>query len=104
MFSPKYWALCRVSIDGYIDIENGQFYISGSKYKEASCSFAGRNKPYAEDIMSSLVRTTDISENELTLAVARYQTEYKALSAQLRLTHKQQKEQERMLSDRIAVE
>jgi len=102
MFSPKYWALCRVSIDGYVDIESGHFYISGSKYKEASCNFFGRNKPYAEDIMTSLVRTTDISENELTLSIARYQAEYKALKAQLRLAQRRE-EREGMRDEKIAV-
>ena len=102
MFDPKFWAICRVSIDGYVDIESGLFHISGTKYKEGGANFSGKNKPYAEDIMKSLVRTTDISENELTLSIARYQAEYKALRSQLELAERREEKKVKW-DDRIAV-
>lgn len=102
IFDPKFWAVCRVSIDGYVDIETGVFHISGTKHKEAGSNFSGKDKPYTEDIMKSLVRTTDISENELTLSIARYQAEYKALRSQLELADKRE-EQKIKWDDRIAV-
>jgi hypothetical protein len=102
MFDPKFWAVCRVCLDGYVDIETGLFHVSATKYKEGGSNFSGKNKPYAEDILKSLVRSTDISENELTLAIAKYQAEYKALRSQLDLAERRAEEKTKW-DERIAV-
>ncbi|MCW4002636.1 MAG: hypothetical protein NWE95_01815 [Candidatus Bathyarchaeota archaeon] len=79
MFDPKYRATCRVIIDGRIDIEDGEFYLTATKTKEASCNWSGKRTSFADDVMSTIVRTTDIRENELTLALAQYQVQNNSL-------------------------
>jgi hypothetical protein len=81
VLDSKYWSICRVTIDGKVDIESGEFYLTATKMKEAGCNWTGRRAPHADVVMPALVRSTDIRENELALAFAQYQAQYKELRA-----------------------
>ena len=79
MFDPKYYSTCRVTIDGRVDVESGEFYFSAIKTKEAGCNYSGKKTSFADNVMSALVHSTDIRENELSMAFAQYQVQNNSL-------------------------